>query len=95
MKIRAFACSSPSAFSYWFAPASSIDFPALARALGYAGAHRAKSREELAAALAGMEGETGPCFLEVRCAIGSRADLGRPTLPPKANKLELMRFLRS
>ena len=75
--------------------ASSIDFPALAHALGYAGAHRAKSREELAAALAGMEGETGPCFLEVRCAIGSRADLGRPTLPPKANKLELMRFLRS
>ena len=73
--------------------ASSIDFPALARALGYAAAQRAKDGEELAAALEEMKGQAGPCFLEVRCAVGSRADLGRPTIPPKANKLAMMRFL--
>ena len=73
--------------------ASSIDFPALARALGYAAARRAKDCEELAAALEEMKGQAGPCFLEVRCAVGSRADLGRPTIPPKANKLAMMRFL--
>ena len=73
--------------------ASSIDFPALARALGYAAARRAKDCEELAAALEEMKGQAGPCLLEVRCAVGSRADLGRPTIPPKANKLAMMRFL--
>ena len=73
--------------------ASSIDFPALARALGYAAAWRAKDGEEIAAALEEMKGQAGPCFLEVRCAVGSRADLGRPTIPPKANKLAMMRFL--
>ena len=73
--------------------ASAIDFPALARALGYAAARRAKDGEELAAALEEMKGQAGSCFLEVRCAVGSRADLGRPTIPPKANKLAMMRFL--
>ena len=73
--------------------ASAIDIPALARALGYAAARRAKDGEELAAALEEMKGQAGSCFLEVRCAVGSRADLGRPTIPPKANKLAMMRFL--
>ena len=73
--------------------ASSVDFPALARALGYAAARRAKDGEELAAALEEMKEQAGPLFLEVRCAVGSRADLGRPTIPPKANKLAMMRFL--
>ena len=73
--------------------ASSIDFPALARALGYAAARRAKDGEELATALEEMKEQAGTLFLEVRCAVGSRADLGRPTIPPKANKLAMMRFL--
>ena len=73
--------------------ASVVDFPALAQALGYASAQRVSSREELAAAIAAMRESSGPHFLEVRCAIGSRADLGRPTLSPSANKLGMMRFL--
>lgn len=30
--------------------------------------------------------DDGPIFLEVKCAIGARADLGRPTTSPKENK---------
>ena len=33
-------------------------------------------------------------FIEVWCAIGSRKDLGRPTITPQKNKQDLMAFLR-
>ena len=35
----------------------------------------------------------GPIFLEVKCAIGARADLGRPTTSAKENKEAFMRGL--
>ena len=35
----------------------------------------------------------GPIFLEVKCAIGARADLGRPTTSPKENKEAFMKLL--
>ena len=73
--------------------ASAVDLPALARALGYEKARRAASREELSHALEEMKGQAGTLFLEVRCAVGSRADLGRPTTSPHATKLGMMRFL--
>ncbi len=34
------------------------------------------------------------CFLEVRCALGAREDLGRPTTTPKENRDALMRFVK-
>lgn len=72
--------------------ASIVDFPALALALGYRSAKRATNKEELAAFIKAIEKARGPHFLEVRCAIGSRADLARPTLSPHTNKLAMMRF---
>ncbi len=39
------------------------------------------------------EGIVGPIFLEVKCAIGARADLGRPTTSAKENKEAFMRGL--
>ena len=38
-------------------------------------------------------GSVGPIFLEVKCAIGARADLGRPTTSAKENKEAFMRGL--
>ena len=73
--------------------AGGIDFPALASALGYGSAVCVTDREGLAAALAVPRGGTKPHFIEVRCAIGSRADLGRPTTSPQDNKQAFMRFL--
>ena len=35
----------------------------------------------------------GPIFLEVKCAIGARADLGRPTTSAKENKEAFMKLL--
>ena len=32
-------------------------------------------------------------FIEVKCAIGARDDLGRPTTTPLDNKKNFMRFL--
>ena len=73
--------------------AGGIDFPALAFALGYGSAVCVTDREGLAAAL-GVPGEAAkPRFIEVRCAIGSRAELGRPTTSPQGNKQAFMRFL--
>ena len=36
----------------------------------------------------------GPSFLEVVVKIGSRKDLGRPTIKPIDNKKEFMRILK-
>ncbi|MBQ4462971.1 MAG: phosphonopyruvate decarboxylase, partial [Eubacterium sp.] len=37
--------------------------------------------------------DVGPIFLEVKCAIGARADLGRPTTSAKENKDAFMKLL--
>ena len=39
--------------------------------------------------------ESGPVFLEIRCALGARADLGRPTTTPIENRDAFMRFLQT
>ena len=36
----------------------------------------------------------GLSFIEVRCAVGARADLGRPTTTPQENRDALMKFIR-
>ena len=38
---------------------------------------------------------SGPVLLEIRCACGARADLGRPTTTPLQNRDAFMDFLRS
>ena len=36
----------------------------------------------------------GPVLLEIRCACGARADLGRPTTTPVQNRDAFMAFLQ-
>ena len=74
--------------------AHSVDFPAAAAALGYRTVRTAATATELVRALEELRGSHTFSFLEVRTAIGSRADLGRPTTTPAENKAALMRTLR-
>ena len=62
--------------------------------LGYHVVKAAETEEELTRALAEIKNASGLTFLEVRTAVGSRADLGRPTTTPAENKAALMQTLR-
>ena len=72
-----------------------MDIPALARAAGYRNVLSAAGPEALRDALSGLKALPGPTLLQVCCACGARADLGRPTTTPPENRDALMRFLRS
>lgn len=66
--------------------AGSIDLPAVALACGYLNATSAGSFEELDKALSAAKERSELSFIEVKCAIGARDDLGRPTTTPIENK---------
>ena len=70
------------------------DLGAVARACGYRHVLLAASETELEDALKHLP-ESGPVFLEIRCALGARADLGRPTTTPIENRDAFMRFLQT
>lgn len=71
-----------------------IDFPAMARAIGYKKAVSVDCKEALVEVLAGLKDETGPLLLEIKVKKGNRKDLGRPTTTPVQNKEALMNFLK-
>ncbi|MCI9406220.1 MAG: phosphonopyruvate decarboxylase [Oscillospiraceae bacterium] len=75
--------------------AQTIDLPAIARACGYESAVRVDTLCGLDAALAAVKGGKCPALLEIRCAIASRKDLGRPTVSPQKNKQAFMGMLRN
>ena len=72
----------------------SVDWPAVARALGYKNARTAQSEEELVEAirLSLAEGAR-PAFIEVKTDASSRADLGRPTSSAYDNGKAFQAFL--
>ena len=74
--------------------AHTVDFPAVARAVGYRLVQTAADAAALAQVLPAVGRSDVLTLLEVRTAIGSRADLGRPTTTPTENKEALMRTLR-
>ena len=72
----------------------SLNIQALASACGYAKMLHAEDERQLLACLAELDAPAGgPVLLEIRCACGSRPDLGRPTTSPEENKTAFMRFL--
>ena len=73
--------------------ANAVDLPAVALACGYKLALSADNRESLDAALEEALRSEGPVLVEAKCAIGARADLGRPTTTPQQNKEAFMDFL--
>lgn len=70
------------------------DLTAAAKACGYPNAVRVEDAAGLEAALRAAVERHELTFIEVRCAIGSRADLGRPTTTPAENKEAFMAALR-
>ena len=74
--------------------ADRIDLRAIALASGYSDYALARTHEELAAAWHRLAAVPGPVMLEVRIAVGSREDLGRPSSTPHENKRMFMEWMK-
>lgn len=70
--------------------AEQIDMVKIAKGCGYTHAEHITGFEELDIALQEAKTRDALTFLEVKCAIGARKDLGRPTLSPIENKMNFM-----
>ena len=73
--------------------AGSMDITAAAKACGYSYVASASSYEELGAVLKEVKTQKKPCMIEVKCMLGAREDLGRPTTSALENKREFMEYL--
>lgn len=70
------------------------DFSKSAAVFGYAHTYTAKDAEILHMILQEIQGLKGPILVEVKVALGSRADLGRPKESACANKEAFMRYIK-
>jgi phosphonopyruvate decarboxylase len=73
---------------------AAVDFCGVAKSCGYKHIFRIETINELDSAILKMLAVNELCFLEIRCAIGSRQNLGRPTASPVENKEALIRALK-
>ena len=73
--------------------AGEIDLVAIARACGYPNAVSVDDFDRLDYELGAAKQRDALSFIEVRCGIGSRDDLGRPTTTALENKLNFMEYL--
>lgn len=73
--------------------ASNIDMVGIAKACGYYYAVSVSNYEELDEELHNAKNRRKLSFLEIKCQVGARSDLGRPTLTALENKKEFMKFL--
>ena len=70
-----------------------INLSEIAKSCGYVRTVKADSFKDLDEALNSAKASNELTFIEVMCAIGSRADLGRPTTTPIQNRNDFMRNL--
>lgn len=75
--------------------ASQIDLVAIATACGYPNAVCVDSFEALDKELLDAKNRSELSFIEVKCSIGARDDLGRPTTKAIENKEEFMKYLKT
>ncbi len=75
--------------------ASSIDLVAIAKACGYPNAVSVDSFEALDKELEAAKARKELSLIEVKCSIGARDDLGRPTTTALENKQNFMEYLRN
>ncbi len=71
-----------------------MDYRSIAKACGYSKQFRAETEEELESALKNAKEANELVFVEICVALGSRADLGRPTTTPEQNKNLFMNNIR-
>lgn len=74
--------------------ASNLDLVAIAKACGYPNAVSVDSFESLDAELQKAKERNELSFIEVKCSIGAREDLGRPTTTALENKENFMEYLK-
>ena len=75
--------------------ASNIDLVGVAKACGYPYAVSVDSFETLDKELADAKGRDELSLIEVKCSIGARDDLGRPTTTALENKQSFMEYLKT
>lgn len=73
--------------------APDVDLCGVAESCGYEIIEQAKNKAELKDTLKKISASRSLAFLEVKCAIGARKNLGRPTVSPTENKRDFMNFL--
>lgn len=73
--------------------AGELDLVAMAKACGYPYAASVADVQELDCELKAAKRRNELSFLEVKCSIGARADLGRPTTTALENKQKFMEYL--
>lgn len=73
---------------------NNINFEQIALGCGYKVSYHAKSIKELNTILNTIDKKEGPILIEVKSAIGSRDNLGRPTTTPIENKIAFMDYLK-
>ncbi len=71
-----------------------IDFCKIAKACAYKHVFKLESKDELKKILEEIKDKEGPFFIELKAAIGSRENLGRPTTTPLENKEAFMAYLK-
>lgn len=74
--------------------ADAVSLPEIAKACGYQVIHSVREEAELLEALKKCRESKKLTFLEVDCALGARADLGRPTTSARENKEQFMQYLK-
>lgn len=75
--------------------AGKIDLVAIAKACGYPKAVRVDNFDALDTELKAAKGRKELSLIEVKCSIGARDDLGRPTTTALENKRHFMEFLKT
>ena len=75
--------------------AASIDLVAIAKGCGYPNAVCVDNFEDLDGELEAAKGRNELSMIEVKCSIGARDDLGRPTTTALENKQNFMEYLQN
>ena len=70
-----------------------IEMKHIAEGFKYRQVFQVSSVEEIDELMPQIKSMDGPVLLEIQIASSSRADLGRPTIAPKDNKVDFMKFL--
>lgn len=72
-----------------------IDLPAIALGNGYKAAISVATKTDLDDVMANLQDVEFPALIEIKTKVGSRDDLGRPTISPVDNKKDFMKNLQA
>jgi len=75
--------------------AENIDLSSMVKSTNAINTFVVQSKIQLKSCISEILKSNGPTFLEVKINSGSRSDLGRPTIGPKENKNNFMKFMEN